>query len=548
MTSMTSARRLSSSTPHRDGMIYLTSSSAPDNSFATTTTTPPTPPPEASAAGIVTSASGERVIAPTTRKDGSLRKEIRIRPGFVPTEDVARYNVAERVQMRQQRLVREKALREQEPVTAGATDAEIDEASKVLEDLVLDQRKPGPPAAQSGSGIWDQARWPAATSGTTRPAASPVQWPGATVGPRIAPSRQPKNAPSDRSSGWSRSNSADSTTSQDSKGKSAIDSVTATTPRAASWVKTVDQGPGTFAPAPVKNEWGPNAAPTPATTSSASTTRDTLTSTSTATRSGWDMRSSSGFGGRGSFAAESAWTSLESVVSTTGAESDRSLPESAVSTTGAESNWAPLESAVSTRGAESHWTPLESMSSKTTDSPGTDSTTTEPSTAGSVTWGPGTPGGTGLQDRGRSGWKDSQAARGGGGRNGRGGWFSGDTAPDSRRRRGREGGDHSSPGPSLTRTGSNDTPDIGGPRRVDPNRRGQSPEERKRAFEEFLNRPLEMKHNYPSFNQFVNARGGARSGRGGTWASSENDKGATDCGASERSPSPVKVLESRYAH
>ncbi|KAK9244704.1 hypothetical protein V1506DRAFT_491479 [Lipomyces tetrasporus] len=514
MTSMTSPRRLSSSAHHRDSLIYLSPSSASDNSFATPPVSPSarvasvaaaasTPSPEASTAGIVTTPSGERVIPPTTRKDGSLRKEIRIRPGFVPTEDVARYNVAERVQMRQQRLVRETALREQEPVTGGAGEAEIDEASKVLADLVLDQDKPGP-ATQSGSGIWDsptQARWPAATSGTARPAASPLQWPGATGAPRIAPSRQPKNAPSDRSSGWSRSNSVDSTMSQESKGKPATDSVTAT-PRAASWAKTdktVDKGARTVGPAPVKKEWAANAAPTPSTTSSASTTWETPTSTATSTGSGWDMPSSSGFGGRGRVAAESAWTPRQSAMT----------------------DCAPTESEATT--------------------------TTEASAGGSVTWGSGTPGGIGRHDRGRSGWKDSEAVRGSGGRNGRGGWFSADGAPDSRRRDGREG-DYSSPGPSLTTTGSNDTPDNGGPRRVDPNRRGHSPEERKRAFEEFLNRPLETKHNYPSFNQFVSARDGGRSGRGGTWASSENDKGATDCGASGRSPSPVKVLESRYAH
>lgn len=47
--------------------------------------------PPASAAGIVEKDGGERIIAGSRRPDGSLRKEIRIRPGYVPPEDVARY-------------------------------------------------------------------------------------------------------------------------------------------------------------------------------------------------------------------------------------------------------------------------------------------------------------------------------------------------------------------------------------------------------------------------------------------------------------------------
>jgi hypothetical protein len=34
---------------------------------------------------------GERVIAPTRRPDGTLRKEIRIRAGYTPQEEVALY-------------------------------------------------------------------------------------------------------------------------------------------------------------------------------------------------------------------------------------------------------------------------------------------------------------------------------------------------------------------------------------------------------------------------------------------------------------------------
>lgn len=41
--------------------------------------------------GILTTPSGDRHIPPSTRADGSLRKEIRIRPGYRPPEDVEVY-------------------------------------------------------------------------------------------------------------------------------------------------------------------------------------------------------------------------------------------------------------------------------------------------------------------------------------------------------------------------------------------------------------------------------------------------------------------------
>jgi partner of Y14 and mago protein len=48
--------------------------------------------PQPSTAGIIVAKeTGERVVAPTRRADGSLRKEIKIRPGYTPPEDVARY-------------------------------------------------------------------------------------------------------------------------------------------------------------------------------------------------------------------------------------------------------------------------------------------------------------------------------------------------------------------------------------------------------------------------------------------------------------------------
>lgn len=41
--------------------------------------------------GIVTTDNNERVIPATKRADGTVRKERRVRPGFVPQEDIARY-------------------------------------------------------------------------------------------------------------------------------------------------------------------------------------------------------------------------------------------------------------------------------------------------------------------------------------------------------------------------------------------------------------------------------------------------------------------------
>ncbi len=44
-----------------------------------------------SRAGITTSATGERHIPASVRADGSVRKEIRVRPGYRPPEDVELY-------------------------------------------------------------------------------------------------------------------------------------------------------------------------------------------------------------------------------------------------------------------------------------------------------------------------------------------------------------------------------------------------------------------------------------------------------------------------
>lgn len=48
-------------------------------------------PPEESQSGITELASGERYIAASRRPDGSTRKEIKVRPGYRPPEDVAKY-------------------------------------------------------------------------------------------------------------------------------------------------------------------------------------------------------------------------------------------------------------------------------------------------------------------------------------------------------------------------------------------------------------------------------------------------------------------------
>lgn len=51
----------------------------------------PTEPSNVSRAGIATSKTGERHIPSSIRPDGSVRKEIRVRPGYRPPEDVELY-------------------------------------------------------------------------------------------------------------------------------------------------------------------------------------------------------------------------------------------------------------------------------------------------------------------------------------------------------------------------------------------------------------------------------------------------------------------------
>ncbi|OAL35439.1 hypothetical protein AYO20_05289 [Fonsecaea nubica] len=52
---------------------------------------PPSGTPRASKSGIETSADGASYIPSSTRADGSTRKEIRVRPGYRPPEDVETY-------------------------------------------------------------------------------------------------------------------------------------------------------------------------------------------------------------------------------------------------------------------------------------------------------------------------------------------------------------------------------------------------------------------------------------------------------------------------
>lgn len=56
-----------------------------------TDTMPSVETPAISKAGITTSATGERHIPASVRSDGSVRREIRVRPGYRPPEDVELY-------------------------------------------------------------------------------------------------------------------------------------------------------------------------------------------------------------------------------------------------------------------------------------------------------------------------------------------------------------------------------------------------------------------------------------------------------------------------
>ncbi|KAF3941590.1 hypothetical protein ABW19_dt0207293 [Dactylella cylindrospora] len=56
-----------------------------------TSTDPPKKTPKTSNSGIQTLASGSRIIPSSLRADGSTRPERRVKPGFTPQEDIAKY-------------------------------------------------------------------------------------------------------------------------------------------------------------------------------------------------------------------------------------------------------------------------------------------------------------------------------------------------------------------------------------------------------------------------------------------------------------------------
>lgn len=54
------------------------------------------------ASGIHADENGDRVIGGSVRADGSVRKTVKVRPGFTPKEDVKRYDVRERMRQRKE--------------------------------------------------------------------------------------------------------------------------------------------------------------------------------------------------------------------------------------------------------------------------------------------------------------------------------------------------------------------------------------------------------------------------------------------------------------
>ncbi|BGP19784.1 hypothetical protein JCM10213_006446 [Rhodosporidiobolus nylandii] len=62
--------------------------------------------PDRTNAGISKDASGERVVAASRRPDGTYRKEIKIRPGFTPQEDVVLYRSRGQAEAERHRAVK----------------------------------------------------------------------------------------------------------------------------------------------------------------------------------------------------------------------------------------------------------------------------------------------------------------------------------------------------------------------------------------------------------------------------------------------------------
>ncbi|KAF0686373.1 Aste57867_21817 [Aphanomyces stellatus] len=86
--------------------------------------------------GAVEADDGNVVIPPTTRADGSVRKEIRVRAGYVPQDEQPVYRP---------RGLRQQAAQALRPATAGgavAAPTTPDDLSKHIDGLSLDDRKP----------------------------------------------------------------------------------------------------------------------------------------------------------------------------------------------------------------------------------------------------------------------------------------------------------------------------------------------------------------------------------------------------------------------
>ncbi|KAF9263476.1 hypothetical protein L218DRAFT_831154, partial [Marasmius fiardii PR-910] len=60
---------------------------------------PPIDPPKTTAGIVVDPHTLERVIPESKRPDGSVRKQLKIRPGFTPQEDVKRFRGTRQAQM-----------------------------------------------------------------------------------------------------------------------------------------------------------------------------------------------------------------------------------------------------------------------------------------------------------------------------------------------------------------------------------------------------------------------------------------------------------------
>jgi len=132
--------------------------------------------PNKSASGIsVDPKTLDRVVAPTKRPDGSLRKELKIRPGFTPQEDVAVFRTSRQAAIdarKGQRIVPGWAPPE-EPVTkpkpkpkplggggAASSKASKDKQPKKKDEKAATKKKPTPPEVVKDS--WEDEEEPQA--------------------------------------------------------------------------------------------------------------------------------------------------------------------------------------------------------------------------------------------------------------------------------------------------------------------------------------------------------------------------------------------------